>query len=115
MTHIDWSAAPREKMNDLVTRQVVHTALFTVARLELKAGAVVPVHTHENEQVTTILSGGLRFTIGDGTLDLPAGHSLAISANDPHGVEAVQDTIALDLFTPRREDWIRGDDAYLRR
>lgn len=102
-------------MNDLVTRQVVHTALFTIARLELKAGAVVPVHTHENEQVTTVLSGCLRFTIGGGTLDLPAGHSLAISANDPHGVEVTEDTVALDLFTPRREDWIRGDDAYLRR
>jgi len=115
VTHIDWSEAPREAMNERVTRQVVHTALFTIARLELKAGAMVPVHAHENEQVTTVLSGCLRFTIAGAQLDLPAGHSLAIAPMEPHGVEVVGDTVALDLFSPPREDWIRGDDAYLRR
>jgi len=33
----------------------------------------------------------------------------------PHSVEALEDCVALDLFSPRREDWLRGDDAYLRK
>jgi len=115
VTHIDWSKHPREVMNEFLVRQVVHTALFTIARLELKDGAVVPPHTHQNEQVTTVLSGCLRFNIAGGQLDLPAGHSLAIAPMEPHGVEVVGDTVALDIFSPPREDWIRGDDAYLRR
>ncbi len=102
-------------MNEFLVRQVVHTALFTIARLELKDGAVVPEHTHENEQVTSVLSGLLRFKIAGSQLDLPAGHTLAIAPMEPHGVEVVGDTVALDLFSPPRQDWIRGDDAYLRR
>jgi quercetin dioxygenase-like cupin family protein len=39
---------------------------------------------------------------------------LQISGNEPHGVEALEDSVAFDLFSPVREDWIRGDDAYLR-
>ena len=94
---------------------MVHTAQFTIARLELSADVSVPVHAHENEQVTTVLSGCLKFILPDSTLELKAGQSLAIGPMEPHGVEAVGDTVALDLFSPRREDWIRGDDAYLRR
>jgi quercetin dioxygenase-like cupin family protein len=32
----------------------------------------------------------------------------------PHGVEALEDSVVVDVFSPAREDWIRGDDAYLR-
>jgi quercetin dioxygenase-like cupin family protein len=113
--HIDWSTAPREALNERLTRQVFHTGLFTIARLEIKDGAVVPVHEHENEQVTTVLSGCLRFTICGQVLEISAGQSLAIAPMEPHGIVAVGDVVALDLFSPRREDWIRGDDAYLRR
>jgi quercetin dioxygenase-like cupin family protein len=44
-----------------------------------------------------------------------AGESLVIPPNVPHGVVALEDTLVTDVFTPRREDWIAGDDAYLRR
>ena len=39
---------------------------------------------------------------------------VAIPPNAPHLVEALEDSLATDLFSPIREDWIRGDDAYLR-
>jgi quercetin dioxygenase-like cupin family protein len=44
-----------------------------------------------------------------------AGESLVIPPHVPHGVVALEDTVVTDVFTPRREDWISGDDAYLRR
>ena len=43
-----------------------------------------------------------------------AGASLLIESDVPHEVEALEDSVVLDVFAPRREDWIRGDDAYLR-
>jgi quercetin dioxygenase-like cupin family protein len=59
-------------------------------------------------------SGALRFTIsGEGRV-LRAGDVLLIPPDAPHMVEALEDSVAVDLFSPRREDWIRGDDAYLR-
>jgi len=114
-SHIDWTSAPREAMNDKMTRQVVHTPQFTIARLEMKAGAIVPMHSHTNEQVTTVLEGRLRFNLGGETADLVPGQSLALASMEPHGVEVLQDSIVLDVFSPPRQDWIDGDDAYLRR
>jgi quercetin dioxygenase-like cupin family protein len=109
-----WADIPTETLNDLVTRQVVHTDTMTVARLALRSGAVVPRHSHPNEQVSTVESGCLRFVFDDGEVEVCAGESLQIPGNVPHAVHAMADAVALDLFSPVREDWVRGDDAYLR-
>ena len=94
---------------------MVHTARLTIARLSLKQGCVVPRHSHENEQVTNVESGRLKFIYPGGEVEVGAGESLEIPSGVPHEVVAMEDTTALDLFAPRREDWISGDDAYLRR
>lgn len=111
----DWSEIPSEALNDRMRRQMVHTQRLTLARLEMKAGCTVPVHWHENEQVSMVLSGRLRFLLGGATEDVGPGQVMRLAPNEPHGVEVLEDSIVLDLFSPPREDWIRGDDAYLRR
>lgn len=110
-----WDQVPLEQMNALITRRMLHTKNTTVARLTLKKGAVVPEHRHENEQVSMILSGSLLFRFPDEEVLVSAGEVLTIESNRPHSAEAVEDCLAIDLFSPPREDWIRGDDAYLRR
>jgi quercetin dioxygenase-like cupin family protein len=109
-----WNEIPVEQMTDAVTRQVVHTDTMTIARLHLKKGAVVPRHSHPNEQVSTVQAGSLRFIFDDGEAIVRTGESMQIPGNAPHSVEALEDAIALDLFSPPRADWISGDDAYLR-
>lgn len=109
-----WTEVPSEVLNPAVTRQAVHTAHMTLARLFLKAGAIVPRHQHVNEQVTNVESGALRFVFDDREVVVEAGQSLEIPPNLPHAVIALSESVALDLFTPVREDWLRGDDAYLR-
>lgn len=115
MSLFDWNSVPREVMTPLLTRQVIHTPLFTVARLDMKAGAVVPVHSHHNEQITTVQSGCLRFLLDGGPVLVSGGQVMTLAAHEKHGVEVVADSVAVDFFTPRREDWISGDDAYLRK
>ncbi len=110
----EWDKVPVEPLNALCTRQVLHTAQMTIARIHLRPGAVVPEHRHVNEQVTTIQKGRLRFTIEGRETILQTGQSLVLDSNLPHAVEALEDTVALDVFAPPREDWQRGDDAYLR-
>jgi quercetin dioxygenase-like cupin family protein len=56
----------------------------------------------------------VRFRIAGEERVLRAGDALVIPPDVPHTVEALEDSLAVDLFSPRREDWIRGDDAYLR-
>jgi quercetin dioxygenase-like cupin family protein len=72
------------------------------------------MHSHPNEQISMLESGALRFTISGEERVLRAGDALVIPADAPHTVEALEDSLAVDLFSPPREDWIRGDDAYLR-
>jgi quercetin dioxygenase-like cupin family protein len=115
MTQYDWNSMPAEQLNPQIVRRAVHTENLTIARLQIAKDAVVPEHSHVNEQVATVERGALRFHIGGRDVVLGAGQSLAIPSNVPHSVVALEDTIVVDIFAPRREDWIRGDDAYLRK
>ena len=112
---MDWAEIPREELNPRLVRQAIHTAQMTVARLEMKAGAAVPVHRHHNAQFTMVQTGSLKFLLADGReVVVGAGQVLDLPPHVPHGVEVLEDSVVIDLFTPRREDWITGDDAYLR-
>jgi len=111
----NWAAMPWEKLSDLISRKVVHTERMTIARLRLAKGTFVPVHQHENEQVSMMEEGALKFNVGGEEVTVRAGESLRIPPNVPHSAEAIEDSVATDLFTPCREDWKRGDDAYLRK
>jgi quercetin dioxygenase-like cupin family protein len=110
----NWSQIPEEQLNAAVSRQMLHGETMTVARLRLRKGAVVPLHQHVNEQISMVESGKLRFVISGEERIVLGGEMLAIPPNAPHLVEALEDSLAIDLFSPIREDWIRGDDAYLR-
>jgi len=114
MERYNWSVISEEKLNALLSRRVIHTDQMTIARMGLAKGAVVPLHHHVNQQVTMLTSGALEFEMGDQSFVLKAGDVLVIPPNLPHRVVALEDSTATDLFTPPREDWIRGDDAYLR-
>jgi quercetin dioxygenase-like cupin family protein len=114
MSHYDWNQIPAERLNPLVTRRVIHTTAMTVARLEIAKGAVVPPHSHIHEQIAMVERGALRFNLDGRMVLVSAGQALAIPSGVPHGVEALEDTQVIDLFTPRRQDWIDGEDAYLR-
>jgi len=114
MEHYQWNGIPVENMSALVSRQVIHAATITIARLVLKKGAFVPLHSHVNEQISTIDSGSLRFVVDGKEIIVKAGEALVIPPNVPHLAEAHEDCTATDIFSPVREDWVRGDDAYLR-
>ena len=109
-----WEDEPVEELSPLIGRQVVHTEKMTVARIVLQAGAAVPRHEHVHEQVANVLEGSLRFVVGDEERVVAAGESVFIPSGVPHTVEALTDAVVLDLFAPVRDDWVRGDDAYLR-
>ena len=110
----NWTAIPEEAMSPMLTRQAIHTEHMTIARLRIKKGAVVPMHQHPNEQVSMMETGCLRFDLDGKEVFVRAGETLRIPPNVPHSAEAMEDSVATDLFSPPRQDWISGDDAYLR-
>ena len=115
-THHRWADIPPEQLNPQLTRQFVTGTQSMLARIVLAKGCIVPTHSHPNEQIACILSGHLQFTLGDDPvpIDLRAGEILVIPANLPHSAVALEDTVDLDLFAPPRQDWLTGNDAYLR-
>jgi quercetin dioxygenase-like cupin family protein len=110
-----WSAVESEKMSEKISRQMISGTNGTVAQLLLKSGAVVPRHSHVNEQYSWITSGALKFIFDDREIVVGAGEVLLIPANIPHSAVALEDTVDVDFFAPRREDWLRKEDSYLRR
>ena len=112
--HHRWADIAPEQMNTLTTRQYVVGTNTMLARLVLKKGAHVPLHRHMNEQMSHVVEGALNFMIEEKEVTVRAGEILCIPPHVPHEVVALEDSVALDIFNPPRQDWIDGDDAYLR-
>jgi len=109
-----WITMEMEKLNELISRQMISGEGATLSQLHMKKGAVVPRHSHLNEQYSWIISGALNFIFDDREILVRAGEVLLIPAHVPHSAVAMEDTLDVDFFAPRREDWIRKEDAYLR-
>jgi quercetin dioxygenase-like cupin family protein len=110
-----WDEIPREKVTDALDRRLITGDAIMLAHVYLKKGCIVPKHAHENEQFSYIVSGALRFWIGDDgkeELVVRAGEVLHIPSNLPHRAEALEDTLDMDIFSPPRWDWLNGTDTY---
>src|SRR5215468_11188915 len=114
LKHIPWNTVELENMNPLLQRQFVVGEDIMVARVLMKKGCIVPLHSHYNEQVTYILEGALKFWIDGKEIVIHAGEVLTIPRDMPHKAEALEDTVDLDIFNPPRADWINKTDQYLR-
>jgi quercetin dioxygenase-like cupin family protein len=112
--YIPWSTVALDKLNPLIDRQFVVGQEIMVARVIMKKGAIVPLHSHHNEQITYILSGALKFWIDGKVIVVNAGEVLTIPPHMPHKAEALENTVDLDVFNPPRADWMNGTDIYLR-
>jgi quercetin dioxygenase-like cupin family protein len=115
MQHMAWDSVKKEIMNDKLWRRVLHGEKITMAQLGLSKDCAVPLHHHENEQISVILQGLLKFNLGGQELLARGGDVVVIPPNVPHSVLALEDSIAMDVFSPIRQDWLAGTDNYLRK
>ena len=116
-THLRWDDVALEPMRGAITRKFVTTDKLMLAQITLKAGDSVPAHRHHNEQMTYVISGVMDFLFGDAqdqAVTVRAGEVVMIPGELLHSVTIPEDTFELDIFSPPREDWISGSDAYLR-
>jgi quercetin dioxygenase-like cupin family protein len=119
--HERWDDIRREQVTDSIARRLFTGERMMLAHVYLDKGAIVPTHKHENEQLTWIIEGALRFWIGEEGSDdieelvVAAGEVLYIPSNVPHKAEALEDTLDIDVFSPPRQDWLDGTDTYFNR
>jgi quercetin dioxygenase-like cupin family protein len=112
-----WQSMAKEELSPSLGRKMITGERMMIAQIFLKKGCVVPRHQHENEQITYVLEGALRFRLGESgaeEITVRAGEVLTIPPNLPHTAEALEDTLDVDIFDPPRQDWLSGNDQYLR-
>jgi quercetin dioxygenase-like cupin family protein len=116
-THYRWSEIPIEHLHDKLSRRLITAERMMLAHVYLKKDCLVPKHQHENEQLTYILEGALKFRLGEELSEeviVRAGEVLHIPSNLPHEAVALEDTLDVDVFSPPRADWLNKTDDYLR-
>jgi len=117
VTKFTWDKMPKERVTNRIDRRIVSGDQAMVAHVHLEEGAIVPKHSHHNEQLTYILKGKLRFWVGEDLsqiVDVAEGEVLHLPANVPHRAEALEETLDLDIFSPPRQDWLDHTDNYFR-
>ncbi len=91
----------------MMSQKIIRGDREMLAQIYLKRGALIPMHSHESEQMTYILQGALRFLVGGEEVIVREGEVLHIPANVRHQAEALEDTFELDVFSPIRTEWLR--------
>jgi quercetin dioxygenase-like cupin family protein len=118
MQKIKWSDVQVEQVNPKMKRQFIHGEKVMIAKMEFEDGFTVPWHSHDNEQITEVQEGVLRFWFDDdedNPVDLTAGDVMVIPGNQRHKALMIGKVVETDTFAPPRQDWIEGSDAYLRK
>lgn len=77
-----------------------------MAEFVLARGSVLPIHAHPHEQTGYLVAGHLRLRIGDREFDARAGDAWCIPADVEHGARALEDAVAVEVFSPVREDYL---------
>jgi len=113
--HRRWAEIPFEPINPTISRKYVTGDRVTVAQFELKKDGVIASHSHENEQFTLVMSGALRFKFADRQVVVRAGEIIQMPAWLEHGVDVLEDSVVIDVFSPVRQDWIDRTDSYFQR
>ena len=101
-----WDEIALDKITEMISQKIIAGEREMLAQIYLKRGALVPMHSHESEQMTYILQGALKCLVGGEEIMVREGEVLHIPSGTPHQAEALEDTFELDIFSPIRQDWV---------
>jgi quercetin dioxygenase-like cupin family protein len=111
-SYVDWSAVPFKDLFPGIRAQLVSGEKLMLARVHLEPNGIVPPHSHPHEQFGFIVEGEVEFTIGGETRHLKPGDYYTIPGGVQHSVKVgPRAAIALDIFSPPREDYLALPDA----
>ncbi len=95
-----------ELLDGVRLKSMVHGSATHLTEVRFAKGAVVPEHQHPHEQTGYLISGSLRFFgAGEDTVVAP-GDCWNFASGVPHGAEALEDSVVIEVFSPIREDYL---------
>lgn len=103
-----------ERLSDFLSRLMISGEKGTMAKFSAKHGIILEQHNHVNEEYLWVISGSLKYIFDDKEMTVNAGEGFFVYPNTPHSVTVLEDAEYITFFAPVREDWLRGEDRYLR-
>ncbi len=99
----------RDVIDKVRMKTTVYGAHTLMAEFRLEAGAELPDHQHPHEQTGYLVAGRIDLVIGGQTHAVRPGDSWCIPGDVVHCAYAHEDSIAIEVFTPVREDYLPDD------
>src|SRR4051795_966802 len=110
-----WDEIALDKVTEMLSRKIVTGEREMLVQVYMKRGCLVPLHSHQSEQMTYVLQGALKFLVAGEEITVREGEVLHIPSWVEHHAEALADPFELDVFAPIRQDWLDHTDAYFPR
>ena len=105
-----WDEIALDKVTEMLSRKIVAGEREMLVQVYVKRGCLVPMHSHESEQMVYVLQGALRFVVDGEEITVREGEVLHIPSGVEHQTEALEDTFELDFFSPVRQTWVEAAD-----
>jgi len=99
----------KEVLPGIKLKTLVYGEKSLFSEFRMTAGSILPKHAHFHEQTGYLTEGKIRLTIGNETFDVEKGDCWCIPGNVEHSAEILKDAIAIEVFTPVREDYLPGN------
>ncbi len=106
MFHRHDNTGYKESLNGIRQKTLAYGQNTLMVEFRLQRDAVLPKHKHPHEQTGYLVSGHLELTIGNETRQQEPGDSWCIPGDTEHGATALEDTVAVEVFSPVREDYL---------
>ena len=98
----------RKSLDGIEQKTLVHGDKTLMVEFHLKKGAILPLHSHPHEQTGYLVDGHILLTIGPDIFQVKSGDSWCIPGNTLHSAEIIEDSVAVEVFSPVREDYLKS-------
>jgi len=96
----------RQVLPGIQLKTLVYGEKTLLTEFKLEAGSKLPKHAHIYEQTGYLVKGRIRLTAGQQTFEAEPGDSWCIHGNTEHSAEILEDSVAIEVFSPVREDYL---------
>jgi len=105
MTFTDLNQLELHKIVKGFKGRFVHSKNMTVSFWQIDKGAILPEHSHPEEQISIVTKGELELTVAGETQIVSSGMVVVIPSNVIHKGEALTYCEVTDIFSPARDDY----------
>ncbi len=96
----------RQVLDKITMKTRAYGEKTLMSEFRLEKGAQLPRHSHPHEQIGYLVSGRMLLTIGEESITITPGDSWCIAGNSEHEAQALEDSLAIEVFSPLREDYL---------